>query len=161
DYWADLQAAASEDPREHRALSSLLASAHLEGRTREHPVALTRVIASRQITFEDREIAFREGPAHWQLMHEVPRRHELEDAWRPDAAWALRAPRFDALFTERERMPTFIRVFRDLGIELPDQQSVRLAYSTEPGVHVLPLEVPREIQVQMPLVGGWQDIAAG
>jgi hypothetical protein len=241
DYWADLQAAASEDPREHRALSSLLASAHLEGRTREHPVALTRVLASRQLTFEDREIAFREAPAHWQLINEVPRRHELEDAWRQavrsevnpilerwyedlrrhlgplgegdwltfwanlrgidlaavrrlaetflattadvyahglgiyfgqldlplddawrsDADWALRAPRFDAIFTDRERMPTFIRAFRDLGIELPDQQSVRLAYASEPGVHVLPLEVPREIQVQMRLVGGWQDIAGG
>ena len=33
DFWADLQAVTSADPRQHRALSSLLAAAELEGRT--------------------------------------------------------------------------------------------------------------------------------
>ena len=239
DLWADLQATTSEDPRQHRALSSLLASAHLEGRTRDFPIAVTRVTAGQQILFEDREIPFRNAPAHWELIAEVPRRHELEDAWRQvvrselnatlerwnetlraalvplgndewlafwsnlrgvdlaatnrlaenilastadvyahglgiylgqlelplddawpsDLAWAMRAPRFDVAFPERTRMPTLIRAWRDLGLELTDQTSLHLEYVRLPGVHVLPLEVPNEIHVLQRLVGGWQDYA--
>jgi hypothetical protein len=34
------------------------------------------------MTFEDRELVWREAPARWALTSGVPRRHELEDAWR-------------------------------------------------------------------------------
>src|ERR1700730_16124140 len=53
DYWADLQAVPSADPRQHRALSSLLAGAELEGRTREFATQTTRVEGRTTITFED------------------------------------------------------------------------------------------------------------
>src|ERR1700682_5553014 len=43
DYWADLQAVTSADPRQHRALSALLAAAEIEGRTREFVTDATRV----------------------------------------------------------------------------------------------------------------------
>jgi hypothetical protein len=240
DLWADLQAAASDaSPAGHKYLSSLLASAHLEGRTREFAIAATRTFASQQIRFEDADVNFREAAARWPLIGEVSRRHEIEDGWRQvvrsdlnpglerwhealranlqplgapdwlgfwselrgldlaaatrlaenvlsstadvfthalgiyfgqldlplDDAWrsdldfAMRAPRFDAVFTERIRMPTLIRVFRDLGIELTDQTSLHLEYASWPGVHVLPLDIPREVRVQQRLIGGWQDLA--
>jgi hypothetical protein len=71
----------------------------------------------------------------------------------------MRAPRFDAVFTDRARMPTLIRVFRDLNIELTDQSSLHLDYAGWPGVHVLPLDIPSEVRVQQRLIGGWQDYA--
>jgi hypothetical protein len=82
DLWADLQAAASEEARQHMALSSLLAAANLEGRTRDYAVKVAGVQARATIPFEDREIPWREAPARWALLPEVPRRHELEDSWR-------------------------------------------------------------------------------
>ena len=82
DLWADLQAAASEDPHQHLALSSLLAAANLEGRTRDFAVKVAGVQARATVPFEDKEIPWREAPARWALLPEVPRRHELEESWR-------------------------------------------------------------------------------
>jgi len=56
-------------------------------------------------------------------------------------------------------MPTLIRAWRDLGLELTDQTSLHLEYVRLPGLHVLPLEVPNEVRVLQRLVGGWQDYA--
>ena len=65
DLWADLQAAASDSPQAgHKQLSALLASANLEGRTREFPIAITRTQATNQVTFEGAEINFREHLGH-------------------------------------------------------------------------------------------------
>ncbi|MDQ6670891.1 MAG: hypothetical protein M3069_09105 [Chloroflexota bacterium] len=82
DLWNDLQAASPEEPRQHPALSGLLAAANLEGRTRDLAVKVTGVQARAAIAFEDKEIPWREAPARWALLPEVPRRHELEDSWR-------------------------------------------------------------------------------
>ena len=82
DFWADLQAASPEAPHQHQALSSLLANANLEGRTREFAVKAANLEARSVIVFEDRDVPWREAPARWALLPEVPRRHELEDAWR-------------------------------------------------------------------------------
>ena len=239
DLWADLQAATPEDPRQHRALSALLAAANLEGRTRDFAIRATRIHATASVLFEEEDLPWRAVPARWALLAEVPRRHELEDGsravwraeltpilerwqeslrtdlatlggqdwlqfwsalrgldlgvtarlaetmlkdtadayghglgvylnqldlpiddvWRSDVDWAFRAPRFDAVFPERTRMPTLIRVFRDLGIELQEQTNVRLEYGTLADVQCLPLDIPHEISVVLRLTGGWQDVS--
>jgi hypothetical protein len=82
DFWADLQAATPDDPRQFRALSALLATAYMEGRTREFSTSVTRVEASATVNFGDRDIPWREARAHWAVLPEVPRRHEIEDSWR-------------------------------------------------------------------------------
>jgi len=82
DYWADLQAVTSVDPRQHRALSALLATAELEGRTRQYATQATRVEGRHTVEFADAELPWREAPARWALLSEVPRRHALEDSWR-------------------------------------------------------------------------------
>ena len=82
DLWADLQAATFEDERQHLRLSALLASAYLEGRTREFAVQATRVQASTSLSFEDTDVPWRLAPARWQSIDETPRRHALEESWR-------------------------------------------------------------------------------
>jgi hypothetical protein len=82
DLWADLQDATPDDPRQLTRLSALLAAAHLEGVTRDFAVRVTRVEAEATLVFEDETLPWREAPAHWPLLLDVPRRHELEDAWR-------------------------------------------------------------------------------
>src|SRR5258708_38945052 len=82
DYWADLQAVTSVEPRHLRALSALLAAAELEGRTREFAVQATGVEGRSTVDFGDTDVPWREAPARWALLPEVPRRHALEDSWR-------------------------------------------------------------------------------
>src|ERR1700730_16079811 len=82
DLWNDLQAAAPEEPHQHLALSSLLVAAYLEGRTRDFAVKVAGIQARATIPFEDNEVPWREAPARWALLPEVPRRHELEESWR-------------------------------------------------------------------------------
>jgi hypothetical protein len=239
DLWADLQAASAEDPRQHRALSTLLAAAHLEGRTRDLAIRATRAQADASISFEDEDVVWREASARWAVMLDVPRRHALEegsravwqselnpvlarwqealrggltalsdadwlgfwsalrgldqanvtrladsllkltadvyghglgvylnqldlpidDSWSCDADWAFRAPRFDALFAERMRMPVLIQALRDLGIELEEQTNLQLEYGPLPGVFCLPLDIPRDVHILLRLIGGWQDLA--
>jgi hypothetical protein len=239
DLWADLQAATPEDPRQHQALSTLLAAANLEARTRDFAVRTTRVQTSASAVFEEEDIPWRAVPGRWPLVAEVPRRHDLEDAWRAvwrtdlnpllerwqealrlgiaplgaqdwlqfwsglrgldlaniarladtvlkdtadvyghalavylnqldlpiddvwrsDVEWAFHAPRFDAVFPERMRMPTVIRVFRDLGIELEEQTSIQLEYGMLAGVQCLALEIPHDIHVVSRMEGGWRDLA--
>jgi hypothetical protein len=239
DLWADLQAAQSEEPHQHQALSGLLAAANLEGRTRDFAVKVAGVQARATIPFEDKEIPWREAPARWTLLPEVPRRHELEENWRrvlrtdlnpvlerwqedlrtqltplgtddwlafwstlrgydltqvatlaesllqttadlygdglgvylaqlnlpiddartSDLDWAFRAPRFDGVFPDRNRIPLLIRTMRDLGVELEEQPSIRLEHGPLPGVHVVATDLPSEVHVVLRLAGGWQDLA--
>src|ERR1700676_834454 len=65
DLWNDLQAAATEDPRQHLALSGWLAAANLEGATRDLAVKVAGIQARAPIPFEDTEILWREAPARW------------------------------------------------------------------------------------------------
>jgi hypothetical protein len=83
----------------------------------------------------------------------------IDDVWTSDVDWAFRAPRFDAVFPERLRMPTCIRVLRDLGIELEQQLNVRIEPWPDAGLACLPLEVPADVRVLVRLIGGWQDYA--
>ena len=83
----------------------------------------------------------------------------IDDVWTSDVDWAFRAPRFDALFVERNRMPLLIRALRDLEVELPEQTSVQFDYDAEPGVACLPVEIPLEVHVALRLEGGWLDYA--
>ena len=73
DLWNDLQAASPEEPGQHQALSSLLAAANLEGRTRDFAVKVAGIQARATIPFEDKDIPWREAPARWALLPEVPR----------------------------------------------------------------------------------------
>ncbi len=82
DLWADLQDATPEDPRQLARLAAMLAAAHLEGQTRDFAVRVTRVEAEATVVFEDETLPWREAPARWPLLLDVPRRHALEDAWR-------------------------------------------------------------------------------
>ncbi len=82
DLWDDLQAATPEDPRQLSRLSAMLAAAHLEGQTRDFAVQVTRVEVEATVVFEDETLPWREAPARWPLLLDVPRRHELEDGWR-------------------------------------------------------------------------------
>src|SRR5262245_31493538 len=79
DLFLDLRAAEADDPKRLRALTSLLASAYLEGRTREFASRTTRLQAQMQVDFEGETRPWRETPAHWTPMSEVPRRHALAD----------------------------------------------------------------------------------
>lgn len=82
DLWADLQAATPEDPRQLRRLSELLASASIEGRTRETSVQLTRAQVAAEVVLGDERLAWRDAPARWPLLGDVPRRHGLATDWR-------------------------------------------------------------------------------
>jgi hypothetical protein len=82
DLWADLQAATPDDPRQLTRLSAVFAAAYVEGQTRDFAVSTTRVQAGARVTFEDTELPWRVAPARWPLLADVPRRHELESAWR-------------------------------------------------------------------------------
>ena len=53
--WADLQAATAEDPRQHRALSALVAAANLESHTRDFAVRATRIQTSASVRVVRRE----------------------------------------------------------------------------------------------------------
>lgn len=239
DFWADLQAVTSEDPAQHRALSAFLAAAELEGRTLDFGTQASRVEGRGSVSFGDTDLPWREAPARWALLPEVPRRHELEDSWRAvlrtdlnpglqrwqealraeltplgasdwmafwsdkqgldlgavgqlgdallqstadvyahglgiylnqielplddlwrsDVDWAFRAPRFDVAFAESTRMTVLIHTLGDLGVELTQQESVRLEYGPLPGVRCMPVEIPKEVHVLLRLSGGWQDYA--
>ena len=82
DLWNDVQAATAESPRQHTRLSALLASANLEGRTREFAVGLTRTHGAATVVFEEQDVPWRQAPARWPLVADVPRRHALEEGWR-------------------------------------------------------------------------------
>ncbi len=235
--WADVQDAAAEDPRQKLALSGLLAAANLEARTRSLAVEAANWAARTSVRFEDEDIAWREAPARWVLIGDVPRRHALaesyrtaldtelnpvlarwhealrqalptlsnqewlpfwaevhgldleqtarlantvldhskdvyghamgiylsqvglpiDDAWQADVDWAFRAARFDTFFSERQRMPTLVRTFGDLGIDVRTQSALALEISPRPGVWSGAVDVPREVHVLQRLVGGYQD----
>jgi hypothetical protein len=82
DLFLDLRAADDADPRRVRALSALLASAYLEGRTREFASRAARFQATAELEWEGQHIPWREAPAHWTQLPEVSRRHALAEAWR-------------------------------------------------------------------------------
>ncbi|MBV9324984.1 MAG: hypothetical protein JO352_14470 [Chloroflexi bacterium] len=82
DLWDDLQAATPEDPRQLTRLSALLAAAHLEGHTRDFAVRVTRLENEATVVFEEETLPWREAAARWPLVLDVPRRHQLEEAWR-------------------------------------------------------------------------------
>jgi len=239
--WADLQDAAIEDPNHKRALTGLLAAANLEGRTRELASSTAGFAVRTSVRFEEEDIPWREVPARWPLIGDVPRRHALgeswraataaelnpqlarwhevlrlalptldsrdwlafwaeqrgvdldqvaalaqttldlsgevyahalgvylaqvnlpiDDAWTVDLDWALRAPRFDAVFVERERIPVLIRTLGDLGIDLRTQAEIRFEAGPVPGVETLAIDVPREVHVLQRLAGGYQDYLGG
>jgi hypothetical protein len=81
DLFDDLRAV-DDEPRRQRALSGLLAAACLEGRTLDQATKAAGLAVRTSLTFEDEEIVWREAPARWPLIGDVPRRHELADAWR-------------------------------------------------------------------------------
>jgi hypothetical protein len=83
----------------------------------------------------------------------------IDDAWTSDVDWAFRAPRFDAVFAERLRMPVVIRTMRDLGIELEEQTNVRLEPYAHTDVQCIALEVPADVRVLLRMQGGWQDFS--
>ena len=83
----------------------------------------------------------------------------IDDARTSDLDWAFRAPRFDGIFPDRNRIPVMIRTLRDLGVELEEQASIRLEYGPLPGVHVIATDLPSEVHVVLRLAGGWQDFA--
>ena len=82
DLWNDLQAATPEDPKQLRRLAGLLAAANLEARTRELSIGITRTEGAASVGFEEQDIAWRQVPARWPLIGDVPRRHALEEEWR-------------------------------------------------------------------------------
>jgi hypothetical protein len=83
----------------------------------------------------------------------------IDDVWTSDVDWAFRAPRFDAVFADRLRMPLVIRTMRDLGIELEEQVGVQIEPAVDPGVQCVALEVPGDVRLLLRLIGGWQDYA--
>ena len=62
DLWADLQAATAEDPRQHRALSALVAAANLESHTRDFAVRATRIQTGTSVRFGEDDVPWRVAP---------------------------------------------------------------------------------------------------
>ncbi|MBV9168666.1 MAG: hypothetical protein JOZ81_01110, partial [Chloroflexi bacterium] len=83
----------------------------------------------------------------------------LEDAWTADADWAFRAPRFDPVFGEANRMPVLVRTMRDLGIDLEAQTELTLEKAAGSDLRTIVIGAPDEVHVVVPFVGGWQDLA--
>ena len=48
----------------------------------------------------------------------------IDDVRTSDLDWAFRAPRFDTVFPEPNRMPLLIRTMRDLGVELEEHRVI-------------------------------------
>jgi hypothetical protein len=82
DLWADLQAASADDPRQLTRLSALLAGANLEGHTRDLSARVTRAQASAHVNLDEQQVPWRQAPARWPLVGDVPRRHALQEEWR-------------------------------------------------------------------------------
>ncbi|MBV9169859.1 MAG: hypothetical protein JOZ81_07225, partial [Chloroflexi bacterium] len=82
DFFLDLQAANEVEPRQLGVLTELLASAYVEGNTRERAARAGGLEARTSITFEDDELAWRTAPRLWTNIELVPRRHELAEIWR-------------------------------------------------------------------------------
>lgn len=82
DLYLDLQDATDVDPRRKARLGSFLASAHLEGTTRELAARVGGFCGRGTISFEDEDLSWRLAPARWATITEVPRRHALAEAWR-------------------------------------------------------------------------------
>ncbi|HET6318640.1 MAG TPA: hypothetical protein VFG86_19465 [Chloroflexota bacterium] len=89
DLFNDLLGTNSEEPTRTRALSGLLAAASLEGRTRELASKAGSAAARTTVRFEEEDIVWREAPARWPLIGDVPRRHELAESWRAALATEL------------------------------------------------------------------------
>ena len=238
DLFNDVLGASSEEPKRRRALSALLAAASLEGRTRQLAAQAAGAAVRSTVRFENEDIVWREVPARWPLLGDVPRRHALAeswraglsvelnpvlgnwletlrrelavlgvgddwpafwavqrglekdvvarlanwlldasrdvyqhalrvylaqvglpigDAWTADIDWAFRAARFDAVFTEQQRMRVLIRTFGGLGIDLESQSELHFEPGPAPGVRYCPVDIPRDIHVLLRLVGGHQD----
>jgi hypothetical protein len=83
----------------------------------------------------------------------------IDDLWVADAQRAFRAVQFDGVFPSTSRVPTTIRIMRDLGLELEEQTAIRLEYVSEPGIRQLPLHIPADVRVLQHLEGGWRDLA--
>lgn len=238
DLFNDVQDAASEEPKRQRALTALLAAASLEGRTREYASNAAGIPIRSTVRFEDEDIVWREVPARWPVLGDVPRRHELaeawrgvlsselnpvlgrwlealrgelvnlgggedwlafwgaqrgvavadvellaqsllqtstdvyghalgvyltqvglpiDDAWTVDVNWAFRAPRFDGVFVEKQRMPVLLRSFGNLGIDLESQSELHFESGPAPWLRYCPIDLPRDVHVLLRLVGGYQD----
>jgi hypothetical protein len=82
DYVADLRGVDAEDPRNHRHLVGLAASALLEGRTVPFAEQAASFQATTLITLPEAEVRWRLAPERWRTLEEVGPRHELQDGWR-------------------------------------------------------------------------------
>jgi hypothetical protein len=81
----------------------------------------------------------------------------IDDVWVADADWALRAARFDVIFSDQNRMPVVIRTLGGLGIKLEEQLNLHFEAGPAPGVQCLAVDVPRDSHVLLRLIGGYQD----
>jgi hypothetical protein len=85
----------------------------------------------------------------------------IDDAWGADAEWAFRARHLDPYFPSADFMPMAVGTLRDVGVELEEQQGIRLDLEERPtkraGVRCVATDVPREVHVVCRLVGGYQD----
>jgi hypothetical protein len=82
DFYLDVQGANDVQPRQLAAVVELLASAYIEGNTRERAARAGGLEARSRVSFEEHELGWREAPASWTNIEQVPRRHELAETWR-------------------------------------------------------------------------------
>jgi hypothetical protein len=87
--WADVQDTSDLEPRRKQALCRLLAAAHVEGTTRDLAARAAGLAARTELVVDDQTLAWREAPARWPLIGDVPRRHALAEAWREAAGREL------------------------------------------------------------------------
>ncbi|MDQ3811749.1 MAG: hypothetical protein M3336_15820 [Chloroflexota bacterium] len=159
--WADLQLATVEEPRHKRVLSGLLAAAHLEGRTREHAARAAGFSVRTTLRFEEQDLVWREAPARWPRMADVPRRHALYEAWRsarsaelnPTLARWHEALRLElARLTEKEWLPFWAEV-RELDLsDVSRLANATLTLSEEVYGHALAVYLA---QINLPIDDVW------
>jgi hypothetical protein len=88
----------------------------------------------------------------------------IDDVWQSDMDYALRASKLDVNFPSKQLMPTMVRTFRELGIDIESHTAIKLDLADRvgktSGPSVFATEVPGDAQLLLRRTGGFRDYQA-